>query len=167
VLNLGGADIQAGRLVFDYTGGVSPVATIQTLLVASYHNGVWDTGAFRCSTAVGSGLTLGWMDDASSSQVKVMATYAGDFNLDGAVDDLDRQIWIANAFTGATWQQGDANYDGAVNGLDRDLWFAHVGLPPISGLLPARAVLVPEPGSLTLVVAALVVLLGCTWKKRG
>ena len=58
-----------------------------------------------------------------------MATYPGDFNLDGVVDNLDRNIWFANAFTGSTWQQGDANHDGVVDGLDRDLWFSHVGLP--------------------------------------
>ena len=50
-----------------------------------------------------------------------MATYPGDFNLDGVVDDKDRAIWFANAFTGTTWQQGDANYDGSVDGRDRDL----------------------------------------------
>ena len=54
-----------------------------------------------------------------------MATYPGDFNLDGVVDNLDLAILYANAFTGASWQQGDANYDGVVNGLDRDLWYSH------------------------------------------
>jgi hypothetical protein len=85
-----------------------------------------------------------------------MATYPGDFNLDGVVDNLDRSIWFANAFTGTTWQQGDANNDGVVNGLDRDLWFTHAGLPPISGALPSGSVApLPEPGTLALLAAGL------------
>ena len=100
-------------------------------MTASYDGGLWDVGQFRDTTAVATGLTLGWLDDTSSSKVKVMATYAGDFNLDGVVDGLDRAIWMANAFSGSELAQGDANYDGVVNGLDRDLWFSHVGLSPL------------------------------------
>ena len=117
VLNLGGANIQSGKIVFDYAAGADPVATIQSLLKASYDRGRWDIGQLRDSTAAITGLTLACFDDTSLYQVKVMATYPGDFNLDGAVDNLDRAIWFANAFTGTTWQQGDANYDGAVDGL--------------------------------------------------
>ena len=67
------------------------------------------------------GLTLGCIDDTTLDQVKVMATYPGDFNLDGVVDNQDKAIWFANAFSGTTWQQGDANHDGVVDGLDRDI----------------------------------------------
>ena len=59
-----------------------------------------------------------------------MATYAGDFNLDGVVNDLDLDIWKANFGTGTAWQMGDANYDGVVNGLDLDLWQQNVGKLP-------------------------------------
>ncbi len=98
-----------------------------------------------------------------------MATYAGDFNLDGVVDGADRAIWFANASTGSTWQQGDANYDGVVNGLDRDLWFSHVGLPSLALDLPATAAVtpVPEPGTLALLAAALLGLLAYGWRKSG
>ena len=104
-------------MVFDYNGGTSPAATIQGLLTASCHGGLWDIGQFRSSTAGATGLTLGWLDDGSS-KVTVMATYAGDFNLDGVVNNLDLDIWKANFGIGTTWQMGDANYDGVVNGLD-------------------------------------------------
>ena len=50
VFNLGGADIQAGKLVFDYNGSTSPATTIRSLLTASYHGGLWDIGQFRDST---------------------------------------------------------------------------------------------------------------------
>jgi autotransporter-associated beta strand protein len=167
IFDLGGADIQHGKMVFDYASGSSPAATIKGLLTASYHGGLWDVGQFKSSTATTTGLTLGWLDDGSSA-VTVMATYPGDFNLDGVVDNLDKSIWFAHAFTGTTWQQGDTNYDGAVNGLDRDLWFAHVGMPPIAGLPAAAGVTpVPEPGTLVLLATSLIGLLTCNrWCRR-
>jgi len=164
----GSATIQAGKLVFDYTGASDPAATIATLLAASYHNGQWDVGQFRDSTAASSGLTLGMLDDPVTHQVKVMATYAGDFNLDGVVNALDNSIWFANAFaTGSTWAQGDANYDGVVDGLDRDLWSSHVGLPALPGIPTAGVTPAPEPGTLALLAAGLLGLLAYRRKQAG
>jgi autotransporter-associated beta strand protein len=51
VFNVGGADIQGGKMVFDYDGDSSPAATILDLLTDSYHSGLWDVGKFRNSTA--------------------------------------------------------------------------------------------------------------------
>ena len=146
------------------------MATIRSLLAASYDGGRWDVGQFRDTTTGTTGLTLGCFDDKSTSQVKVMATYPGDFNLDGVVDNLDRSIWFANAFTGTTWQQGDANYDGVVNGLDRDLWFTYAGLPPIAGSAPNSPSVIgtpaPEPGTLALLAVALLSLRLFAWRRR-
>jgi uncharacterized repeat protein (TIGR01451 family) len=125
VLSGGGSDIQTGKLVFDYTGGSTPAATILALLTASYDGGAWDVGRFRSSKAIANGTTLGWEDYVTSSQVTVMATIPGDFNLDGTVDSNDLAICYANVWTGTTWSQGDANYDGTVNGLDRDILMAN------------------------------------------
>jgi autotransporter-associated beta strand protein len=167
LLNLGGADIQAGTIVFDYTGGDDPAATIRSLLKASYDGGRWDIGQFTDSTAAATGLTLGCIDNTRSKQVTIMATYPGDFNLDGVVDNLDRSIWFASAMTGTTWQQGDANYDGVVDGLDRDLLFANLGLPPVTGTSSAAGVApAPEPGTLALLVAGLIGLLAYGWRVR-
>jgi autotransporter-associated beta strand protein len=166
IINLGGADIQSGKMVFDYAGGADPIAAIQSLMNDSYHGGLWNIGMFRDSTAAITGLTLGCVDDTASQQVTVMATYAGDFNLDGVVDNLDRSIWFANAFTGSTWQQGDANRDGAVDGLDRDLVFMHVGLPSLALASPAGSFTpVPEPGTLALLAAGLIGALVCGRRK--
>ena len=167
VFDLGGADIQAGKMVFDYAGGADPAATIQSLLRASYDGGRWDVGRFRDSTAATTGLTLGCLDDTSLHQVKVMATYPGDFNLDGVVDSLDRSVWFAGAFIGTTWQQGDANYDGVVDGLDRDLMLAHIGLPAIAEMSAAAGVTpVPEPGTLALLVAGVAIALAYGRRRR-
>ena len=160
VFNLGGADVQGGRLVFDYNGAASPLATIKSLLSGSCDGGRWDIGQFRDSTAASTGLTLGWFDDGSS-RVTVMSTYAGDFNLDGVVNDLDLGIWSANFGSGAAWPMGDANYDGVVNGLDLDLLQQNVGRAPLAGESSAGSgpVAVPEPGTLALLAAALLGLL--------
>ena len=86
------------------------------------------------------------VDNTTTHQVTVMATYPGDFNLDGVVNAQDEAILFANVFTGSTWQQGDANGDGVVNGLDRDLWYSHVGLPQLCRRRPAaNLTAVPEP----------------------
>jgi hypothetical protein len=84
----------------------------------------------------------------------------GDFNLDGSVDGLDRDILMANAgLTGptVTWRSGDANCDGVVNNLDRDIWFANAfrsldeeAMPGSAGAIHA----VPEPGTFLWAVAA-------------
>jgi autotransporter-associated beta strand protein len=165
IFNLGGADIQSGAIIFDYAGGADPIATIQSMLKASRDGGRWELEQFRDSTALATGLTLGCFDNTATGQVKVMATYPGDFNLDGVVDNQDRAIWFANAMTGATWQQGDANYDGVVDGRDRDLLFASLGLPQLAVPSPAAAS-VPEPGTLALLAAGLLSLLAFAWRKR-
>ena len=73
-----------------------------------------------------------------------------DFNGDGAVDLLDRNILLANM--GATGLEidsiafGDANRDRIINAADLTLWQAAAG--------------VPEPGTLSLAAIALAGLLG-------
>jgi fibronectin-binding autotransporter adhesin len=163
VLNLGGADIQTGMLVFDYAGETSPAATVLGLLTDSYHDGLWDVGQFRHSRPIGAGLTLGWLDDPAMQTVTVMATYPGDFNLDGVADAQDMDIMVAHLGRHGTWSSGDANYDGLVDLLDWNLWKASLGLPPLES---PGAVAVPEPGTLLMLALGLVSLLACVCRRR-
>jgi hypothetical protein len=76
----------------------------------------------------------------------------GDFNLDGRVDGLDRDILMANlGRTGpsVTWSSGDANCDGHVDNLDRQIWFANAGRILAANAMPGSAG-VPEPSSMAL-----------------
>jgi fibronectin-binding autotransporter adhesin len=171
VFHRGGADIQAGKMVFDYASGSSTPAAIKDLLNASCDGGLWNIGPFKNSTTAATGMTLGWLDNGSGA-VTVMATYPGDFNLDGVVNGPDLAVWKANFGTSGTyWAAGDANYDGVVNAIDLNLWKQNFGKTAMSGsdvvAAPASDVTpVPEPGSLALLAAALIGLLAYAWKKR-
>ena len=127
--NGGAADIQGGKLVFDYTGISDPAGAISTALTDGYNLPTkFSSGKLRDTTAPASGLILGWADNGVN-QVTVMATYAGDFNLDGQVDLSDLEFWKANfgLGKGAIFAQADSNYDGQVDLSDLELWKATFG----------------------------------------
>ena len=163
VLSLGGVDVQSGRLVFDYAGGADPATTIAGLLAASCDGGQWDAGQFRSTTASASGLTLGWLDDSAAQTVTVLATYAGDFNLDGVADATDMDTLVSHLGRLGDWSTGDANYDGRVDLLDWNLWKVNLGRPALG--LPVAAI--PEPSTLALAFAGLLGLAGYAWRRRG
>jgi autotransporter-associated beta strand protein len=150
-----GADVQQGRLIFDYSGGApNPATQIKTILTASYGTG-FASGQIRSSTAT-SQLGLGWLDDSGSSTVTVAYTYFGDANLDLNVDTVDFNLLAANfSGTGKVWGQGDFNYDGAVDTVDFNLLAANFSkTAPGAQAVGNLGALVPEPGSMMLVVAA-------------
>jgi autotransporter-associated beta strand protein len=149
----GGADVQRGRLVFDYSGGSSPAPTVKSILTAGFP-GNFATGQIRSSTATSS-KGLGWGDNTTAHQVTVMYTYFGDANLDGAVDTLDFNSLAANfGGTGKVWTQADFNYDGTVDTLDFNKLAANFGQtnPEAGGGGGSSSVgaLVPEPATLAL-----------------
>jgi autotransporter-associated beta strand protein len=189
VLTGGGGDIQGqgnvgvySKMVFDYNAVSSgtPGPTIAGLLKNSYNGGLWngaDVGdQFRNSTAVATGLSLGWTDDPGTKQVTVMATYGGDANLDGEVDGADVDIWKLNVGSSSnppatdvvTWALADFNYDGEVDGADVDIWKLMVGssLAPPPGGMGLSASIVPEPSTLVLLAAALAALAGWMIRRR-
>jgi len=181
VLSLGGADIQAGKMLFDYTGGSSPAATIQTLLAASYNGGQWDTGQFLCTTA-DAGHGLGWIDDTGVQQVIVRYALYGDADLSGIVDSDDLFILLSGlGSTSAVWSDGDFDYNGIVNSDDLFTLLSALGSSLQSltlfyngaldsaslGMLSAHGVtVVPEPATLGLLICAASALAAACWQRR-
>jgi hypothetical protein len=94
---------------------------------------------------------------------ELIATVPGDFNHDGRVDQADLDIWKTNAgvMADAILEMGDATGDGAVNLLDLDVWKAAAA---VSG--GGSAAGIPEPGTLAMLVAGLLGLVGYRWRRR-
>jgi ABC-type amino acid transport substrate-binding protein len=67
-----------------------------------------------------------------------------------------------------TWALADFNYDGEVDGADVDIWKLMVGssLAPPPGGMGLSASIVPEPGTLALLVTGLLGLLCYAWRRR-
>jgi fibronectin-binding autotransporter adhesin len=165
VLALGGADIHAGKILFNYYE-TSPAATILALLTDGYHGGLWNAGQFRNSTAATTGLTLGWLDDPVTQAVTVMATYPGDFNLDGVADDVDMSILVSHLGRRGDWGDGDANYDGLIDLLDWNAWKTSYSLPPLEVGSPTTAG-VPEPGTLAMLLVGLLGAIASYGRRRS
>ncbi len=171
VFNLGGVDVANAdaRLVFDYSGGSTPAATVVNLLHDSYATG-WTGGQLRCSIA-DDAHGLGWTDDPNASQLTVLYAFYGDANLDNTVNLLDLAELGANWHgVGRSWEQGDFNYDGVVNLLDLAMlganWHASAaGMSFSEALKMVNFATVPEPGTAALLGFALLGLLGIA-KKR-
>ena len=164
MLNLGGANIQSGTMVFDYAGVSRPGGDDSRFAQASCDGGRWDVGQLQDSTAAATGLTLGcWTTGRRTGEGD--GHVCGGFQPGRGGGRQGQGHLVCERVTGTTWQQGDANYDGVVNGLDRDLWLANVGLPQLSGgassVTPA-----PEPTTLALLSVAAIALLARTYRKR-
>jgi autotransporter-associated beta strand protein len=116
----GGAVIDGGRLVLDYTGGTSPAAAVQTELAASYASSpTFSVGRLRSTTAIGN-RGLGWVNDISTSTVTIALALYGDADLSGTVDfsDLLKLAQNYNLTTGMTWSDGDFDYDSGIGFTD-------------------------------------------------
>jgi autotransporter-associated beta strand protein len=160
VLSGGGADIKAGKMVLDYAGGSDPIANVKTILGTGYASN-FTSGQIRSSNSPDAHKGIGYSDDTGSSQLSLMYTYYGDANLDGQVNSADFSVLAANfnASSDVLWQQGDFNYDGRINALDFNALASNFGATPIASL--SLGTLVPEPGSIGLLVAAAAV-----WGRR-
>jgi autotransporter-associated beta strand protein len=150
----GGADIQGGRVVFDYNTATDHVAQIKTMLHDGFNEPTkFATGAIRSSTAT-SAIGLGYINDAAAKQMTVAYAYYGDSNLDGKVNALDFNAVATNfGQSGKEWVQGDFNYDGAVNSLDFNALAGNFN-QALPAPAPALGALVPEPGALVLLPVA-------------
>ncbi len=185
-------DLRDNDLVIDYSGGPSPLATVQNQLKAGYNSGSWTGKGLTSSTAAttASGTTVLGYAEASAlfssfpamfsgqnidnTCVLVKYTYYGDANLDGRVDINDLGNLATNWQTSNVWTGGDFNYDGFVDVSDLGKlatnWQAGVGSPLGPDSLQAAltavglgTVSVPEPGAEAVALAALC---GLTLRRR-
>jgi autotransporter-associated beta strand protein len=151
VLTLGGADIQGGKLVLNYSGP-SPTPTVLSILAASYAGG-FAPGSGKIYGSTLGGLALGWADDGSST-VTVMPALFGDTTLDGKVDIVDLGKVLTNFdHSGMTWAQGDFTYDGTVD--ISDLGKILTNFDKTMGMPGASIKAVPEPANLVLLAFGL------------
>ncbi len=162
-------------ITINYTAGSSPNATIRNEIITGYNGGAWNGtsttgGVINSAAAAGSGgkYAIGYADGADgvvsglgSTQEKVMLTLPGDATLAGRVTLNDFTIMLNHFGTasGAQWDQGDFNYDGKVNLQDFTIWLDNYGQslssPPLfSGRELIGSAAVPEPTSITLIVAS-------------
>jgi hypothetical protein len=171
-----GMDLQGGSVVFDYSStGVSPVATVQANLYTSFVAGpsALKSGPFFTSTGSALGLGIGYVDNTTAKTVSAKITEYGDATLDGSVSFEDLGALLSNlGSTSATWTQGDFNYDGKVTFEDLGLLLSHLGQTapvldaPAGGMAGASAKVVPEPGTVSLLLAGLLGLIAYAWRKR-
>jgi autotransporter-associated beta strand protein len=184
VLNIGGADIQAGKIVFDYTGGSSPESQILSILDGGYGDGShpFATGKIHSSTADAADLALGWMDNSTNHAVTVMYTLFGDSDLDGIVGTSDLNNVLSHYGQQSTWSFGDFDYDSIVGASDLGILLTNFGghvpevidASPYAGLdrkaleilAGAGINVVPEPSSLVLLASCFLGILAYAWRKR-
>jgi hypothetical protein len=109
----------------------------------------------------------GWSEDPTDGNYNcesylLTPALPGDANLDGKVDVNDLTIVLSHfGQTGTSWSTGDFVGDGTVDVNDLTIVLAHFGQSPGAGNVSA----VPEPGTLLLLTAALVGLLGYPHRK--
>ncbi|HEY1685221.1 MAG TPA: autotransporter-associated beta strand repeat-containing protein [Tepidisphaeraceae bacterium] len=141
----GTLDISSGELSVPYTGS-SPAAAIRNDIAAGYDKGHWDQPGLTSSLlSTSAALAVGYED--TGSRIIAKATWYGDTNLDGVVNNAD--LLNINPH-GTTWQTGDFNYDGVVNADDYALFQLGNALQN-GAITPA----VPEPVSVSMLALGL------------
>jgi probable HAF family extracellular repeat protein len=123
----------------------------------------------ECANAINdSGQIIGYGLNAQGQTKAFLLTpmtlMSGDANGDGRVDINDLTILLANfGQTGATWWQGDFTGDGTVDVNDLTIVLTNFGKGSSSSAPGVAAV--PEPSTISLVLAAAASLLALAWRR--
>jgi hypothetical protein len=166
-------DLANNHLIIDYpTIGPSPLASVKAALSVGSITST-TAAAIAANPANPHKTALGYAEASDlgvstfagqpvdSTAVLIRYTYAGDANLDGAVNTADFTALASNFNgTGKAWFNGDFNFDGRVNALDFNAIATNFGQPPLSS--PSLGTLVPEPACAGMLVLASV----CVMRRR-
>jgi hypothetical protein len=86
-------------------------------------------------------------------------TVPGDYNYDGAVNAADYVLWRKAVGQTGSGLTADGNQNGSVDAADYDMWRAHFSQPAGSGSAASTITTIPEPASLSILLAAGLVIL--------
>lgn len=170
LFNGGALDLQAGLGIFDYSSS-SPLTTVQAAIASGYNAGAWNGAGINSAvipTVTAARMALGfaeagslslsgsfWGQSVDPTTVVVAYTFAGDANLDRAVDSQDFNAFLAGYGSPTIeWTRGDFNYDGVVNTIDFNYLAGNFGLS-FSSPSPVLGSVVPEPGTCAAVLMLL------------
>jgi autotransporter-associated beta strand protein len=168
----GKVDLNNDALVIDYSS-TSPLTTIQNQVKSGYASGAWNGNGINSSAAgsdAGYGLGFAEQTDLAvgtyagqsldATSLVIAYTRLGDSNLDRTINLTDfNNLSLHFGASSATWFAGDFNYDALVNLLDFNLLAANFGLSAgADGVVDpsdwaALASVVPEPGTLSIILA--------------
>ena len=172
-----GQAIVDGYLNIDIDGPFAP-ALGNTFNILTATSGVFGTFDQVDVSGMPDGLTfhLNYLPNAVQLQVVATPFFSADFDHDGDVDATDYSIWKA-AF--GLNQLGDANGDNVSDAADYTLWRdqfgSHPGAGAGSGSFSLEQAVVPEPGSIGLILGGIVACLAAgrfgdrasTWRRFG
>ena len=172
----GRLDLADNALVIDFAG-VSPRATIESLVALGRAGGAWTGDGIGSSVAamtpnralgVAEAIDIGVPpvfagQPIDATAVLVRYTITGDANLDRAVNIGDFGLLAANFNQPSRWATGDFDYNGTTGIADFSLLAASFNQSLT--VEPARAV--PEPAATTFCAAGLILLAAGGRQRRG
>jgi autotransporter-associated beta strand protein len=144
----GGAILNGGTLILDYSGGTNPHNQVVTALQTG-NTTAFQTGRYRTTLAMDTTKAIGWLDDGISL-FRLRYTFRGDLDLSGVVDSVDFNNFVTGygITSNASWKNGDVNYDGKVDTQDFNHLAGNFGQPSLGS--PNLGSVIPEPASLGL-----------------
>jgi T5SS/PEP-CTERM-associated repeat protein len=161
-LTIAGAASLSGALNVSLLAGYVPTfGDVFEILTAG--DGIDGTFDSESLPAIGGGLLFDVIYETQAVKLAVVGT-PGDYNYDGIVDAADYIIWRKTSTQTGSGLPADGNQNGAVDPEDEDVWENHYGQSNHSGSGSGQRAATPEPATVVLVAACLM-LMSCVWPR--